>query len=74
MCNEVIKGVMDTMHPLRGGGVVESAVVVVVVLFVLYANYAGVKLTPEVLNLFSLVLIWLGWKMKENSGGDKDNG
>lgn len=64
-------GVYETINPKRGGGVVESCIILAIVGFVMYANVKGIKLTPEMGVLFGIVT---GWLVGKNGKGVKKDG
>lgn len=69
MINDVFTGVVNTLHPKRGGGVLESFIIVAIIGFVMYANINGIKLTAEMATLFGIVVGWLVGK--NGNGGAK---
>ena len=71
MINEVLAGVVNTLHPKRGGGVLESFLVVAIVGFAMYCNIKGIKLSAEMYTLFGIVTGWLVGK-NGNKGSEKN--
>ena len=60
-------GLIKTIDPREGGGMVESVIMVAVVAFVIYANIKSMDLSPQMQSLFMIVSAALGYRIRENA-------
>jgi hypothetical protein len=64
---EITKGVVNTLNPKGGHGVVESIISIMIVATVLYCAVKGVEIPVLIATAFGTVL---GWLFKNNSKED----
>lgn len=66
----ILTGVAETLNPKGGQGLVESIVVLIIVLAVIYMNITGVEVMPIVKESFVAIMFFL---FGRNSKKGKEN-
>lgn len=57
--NRLVKGVSDTVNPNKGGGPIESIVILIIVVSVIAMNIFAIEIDPIVASSFGLVAGYL---------------
>lgn len=68
--SKIIKGVGDTVNPVKGKGSIESVVILIIVVSVIAMNVFGIEVNPVVASSFGLVA---GYLFGNNTKDDEDD-
>ena len=71
--NNIAKGIKETVNPKGGQGMVESIVILIIVIAVVYMNIQSIEIDPIVGNGFALIAGWLFGRNTKGSNDDYDN-